>query len=1013
MTASSLTRTRSTPRQRPAGAVLVLEPPRHVDMPPLLLSPGVYELGSHSDCDFVIDADGVALQHVRMEVTAHRLTLTALDCRTWVNDFLVKDTALRRGDRISLGPLTFTLRAATPDDLLTLLPDTLDLEPAVAATNLDPQPEQKTIVEAVQEEAPAAITVASPASVAVVAERSEVENAEPVATTVSETALPLEPKLPPAAEPLDEQIAEWQRERLEQERELNELRTQLAALAAGLEERETRLQAFEERLTRREDVLDQRQAEFDAQRTALDARETALTEERVRLENVAHHARAELQSEAEKQAVAWAEWEASQRKLTAQLNAQFAEIAAAEARCSAAKAELDADQQAWLQTRCDWESELAQWEARREEQQLELAQREAEVEQQRDDLTRHRSDIERQRADLHAEACQRASAHRELFEAREATQRERRLFAEQQAAWMEEREAQWNELRERRRRLDADERDLAELQSEIERVREELKAQRAALASTRPAVDEMPAASQIADITPAPIEPTIPTCDDPIIEETETKTEPEAVNEAIALIPSAVEIEPAVADDLSSGAAAEPLPQTWAEAWNSPTECPVASELVTESVGLHEPTNLLPPLLPEALALAETVEMPPIPQDLPAHDAAASTELFSESFSTPPVSPADAEEDDLHAKLAKMFGLPEDFGHQAAVDSKEDGPEVWEPAEAREATDEPRVDLVAEDGTDGDDEDEEWRARLAQMLVATKEEVAVEPAAIKPVPVTPPPLPTNKSASPSATTEHAEEDSIAAYMERLLARNKMGSGSDDAPSAAKSPAAEPVHPAASASTSVTPTHDTDSENDETDEADTAKVSFEVRPRADKDEVRAALQSFRQVANLSARSALAKHSSKAIRGELAVQGVLTGLASIAAMGYWSGPLWGGSVQPLQATGCLIAAGWMGWQIKQSLHRLKNWNPNDHLLSTNSDEDTGTEMVATTTEDATSNAMPSDPDAIRHEFEAPPTIDTVETAEPEIDELAEINDAVSLEEAAGAEPMGGMIGPRGDL
>ena len=80
----------------------------------------------------------------------------------------------------------------------------------------------------------------------------------------------------------------------------------------------------------------------------------------------------------------------------------------------------------------------------------------------------------------------------------------------------------------------------------------------------------------------------------------------------------------------------------------------------------------------------------------------------------------------------------------------------------------------------------------------------------------------------------------------------------------------------------------------------------------------------------ARTALAQHSWKSLRGDVAVQGLLCGGATLAAAGYFSAPLWGSPIQFLPATGCLVAAGWVSWQLTATLQRLKQWNPADKLL-----------------------------------------------------------------------------------
>jgi hypothetical protein len=151
--------------------------------------------------------------------------------------------------------------------------------------------------------------------------------------------------------------------------------------------------------------------------------------------------------------------------------------------------------------------------------------------------------------------------------------------------------------------------------------------------------------------------------------------------------------------------------------------------------------------------------------------------------------------------------------------------------------------------------------------------------------------------------EDAENpDSVAAYMEQLLARSRQGSAS-----AGYSPAKKPVEPPKQPSV----TYNTRAEVDEKpafDEQASTMAEPEApvpapRPRRphDKDALRANLDSMRHVANMSARSALEKHARKRVRGMVAVKSLLAissfaiGLAIFAApvLGLRSSPATGWS------------------------------------------------------------------------------------------------------------------------
>ncbi len=1134
MTASLLTKSRSHAPVTLVAAALVLQPPRHLTIAPLLLLPGHYHVGSDPACDLVLDAAGIAPQHLVLIVGPHGIALRALDSRTWVNEFLVTATSLRKGDRISVGPLTVTLRAATPDDVLTHVPAAMESEPVVVASPSTPQDfaSVDATLEQVQADLAAvqAVEIATPEVIFTPESSNESAMVTPEMAVV-QTPLPVVELVvaeTPAMDDLAERIAAWENERVEQERLLADRRhvlatraasldereaevtawkntradqerhlaerrhdlatravglderearltaweservdqeqhlagkahdlvtraagldehealviarecaiveqernlvekvSELAGRAAGLEERETRLTAFESRLNKREEALDQRQTEFDAQRTAIDYREATLTEERLRLETITNQVRAELAAETEKQAVAWEEWETAQRKLAATLNEQFAEIRDAETRLAAEKAALDAQQQANDLDRQVWETERAEWDARRRQQQLELAQWEAESYQQRNDLSQQSAQLETQRAELHAEVCQRATAHRELVEARQETQRERRLFAEQQAAWMAERDTQWNEFRERRRQIDADEREIANLQVAAREALTQLESDRATLAAAPPPLTlEVPPPDEAAlvvapnerdhveqdqpeDFISKQVMAVSRVADEALIEAASTEVnttptwlmEPAPVADADFTFTHLQERFHEQAIERVEELSVLP-PLGWAQAWHPPAGFSAAPELVTES-----PTPLDGAFF-ESGSLAESLTFALRPP-LESHDIiedAAPHEIIAES--TPLEVPADdlteetAADEELHVRLARMFGLPEDFGHHDAAPETPNSSEgiVAEESPESVAIESNSIEEDLTTGTTGGDADEVWRANLALMLATP----TVEAVATNSLPIEPPPAATKSVASPlpAATTE---EDSIAAYMERLLVRNKMGAGSTDTASESKPAPTSVVEPTR---TIELPVRAQEAPGDFAEDARLSSThavvpTLENKTRVDKDEVRAALQSFREVANLSARTALAEHSSKTLRGELVVQGILTGLASVAALGYWCGPLFGASVQPLHGTGCLIAAGVMGWQISRSLNQLKNWNPDDVLLNENIGEDVASITDLLAQADAAINEVaPNDLQA-----------SVVERAElPASDDQTP-----SLQEPTHTEPMGGMIGPGGDL
>ncbi|MEK6258486.1 MAG: FHA domain-containing protein [Planctomycetota bacterium] len=96
---------------------LVLDPPRHCDLGTILLSWGKHLLGAAHDCSVRVRVEDVEPHHALIVVSEHRTVVKALDPRTWVNEGPVSEMALRPGDRLSIGPLTFRVRAADSDEL--------------------------------------------------------------------------------------------------------------------------------------------------------------------------------------------------------------------------------------------------------------------------------------------------------------------------------------------------------------------------------------------------------------------------------------------------------------------------------------------------------------------------------------------------------------------------------------------------------------------------------------------------------------------------------------------------------------------------------------------------------------------------------------------------------------------------------------------------------------------------------------------------------------------------------
>ena len=131
-----------------------------------------------------------------------------------------------------------------------------------------------------------------------------------------------------------------------------------------------------------------------------------------------------------------------------------------------------------------------------------------------------------------------------------------------------------------------------------------------------------------------------------------------------------------------------------------------------------------------------------------------------------------------------------------------------------------------------------------------------------------------ESFEPAKTSD--EDDSISAYMERLLARNRQVTGKSPTQdeSASTASTAEPMPAPTALKTSSD--HEPDSSTDVEEQRETW-LEDTPRHRQNRDQVRADVQVLRQIANQSARSAVATASRRDIRKQVIVKTIASVLA----------------------------------------------------------------------------------------------------------------------------------------
>lgn len=104
-----------------ASQALVLAPVcRQLELQPVLLDRPRLVIGSDAACAIRLNVPGVQSQHVMILRGPRQLILKAWDARTWLNGGPVTAAPLRAGDVLAVGPIEFRVRTATVDDLLML-----------------------------------------------------------------------------------------------------------------------------------------------------------------------------------------------------------------------------------------------------------------------------------------------------------------------------------------------------------------------------------------------------------------------------------------------------------------------------------------------------------------------------------------------------------------------------------------------------------------------------------------------------------------------------------------------------------------------------------------------------------------------------------------------------------------------------------------------------------------------------------------------------------------------------
>ena len=325
-----------------------------------------------------------------------------------------------------------------------------------------------------------------------------------------------------------------------------------------------------------------------------------------------------------------------------------------------------------------------------------------------------------------------------------------------------------------------------------------------------------------------------------------------------------------------------------------------------------------------------------IPNDLPAQETHASPER--------PLRAADDSLPSLRAQLAEMFDLPEN--PQMAMDSMKqsglglDGADSnqlsssrslsilddiaskqdqaadrheIEPSslvsaftKAQEADSQEKASAEQETSEQELKEEEPWERRLRELAEAGEPNPPPEPKTQEEPPAN----------EPEPTAETEDEFSIEAQLARLLGR----------PYRPDSPAPEKPQPVTITEPPPVPVESSPIENDSSPSVpsvDRSHLNEAPKHKTDRSAVRDEVQSFREVAQISARTALAKHSWNTLKNEFYFISLLTAASSIAATWYLGTFIAGMETDPWKGVTCAIATMLCSHRLVKASAKLNQW------------------------------------------------------------------------------------------
>ncbi len=905
-------------------ATLVLDPVYQADFEPLALTPGNHTLGSAADCSLRLQVAGVQPRHALIIVTRQRVLMQALNERTWVNEIPAVEAVLQVGDRLAIGPVEFQLRAG-------------DSAPDAPQPSVFQQPAPAAVPPMVER------TPTTPLSTNIEAELVEqirrlqeeiVEQDKKLQAGLERRAAA--PTLPATPEPQPQGFERAQRRikqakrkealvrslmaelkthtemALKRQRELEQRQTQLTQHQDDLDRRAEELRHNEELLVKQRAELEQAQPQIDRESANLTAQTASLADERARVEAREQELsqrseeldakNRELDRETEKLRRRHAEFnerQAHMEQQKEQLETQEADTAGDIELNSSQRAQLEADravlaasreelQQEWDaldESRASLDETRAQLESDRKEleagladldtRQKSLVEETSTLQQQREQLEQDRQEFESRTGDLDARRTSLDEEQSALQQQREQLEQDRRDF-ESQTADLESRQAsletEMSTLQQQREQLEHDRAELSAREQELESQKTQLADERA---QHQQSVDESAKTDEGDSETQAELQMQL--------------AELESERELLARERQSID---------------EQRERLGAEAQQLQIE---RQELLAQA----RQQQGSPADSTDAKSRLEW-------EKLQAGQGAAS---FTDNFGPGVGSDPDAEKSisqipesqeevsELRDTLAGMFGLETGELTERSASPAETGealPSLQEPPR------EPSPPVEQFPTSPG-------LPPLAAEPMATEPQMAGPSAG----PVAGGP------ATDTGEAEAAEDDSIAAYMERLLARNRQGAGSGTefqsvaTPSPQPSPQPRP-QPTPLVSQAPPGGQQPTAQFSEIDASETAAPLTEPpqpRHQQDKEAARANLNSLREVANMSARTAIATHTGKQLRGKVLLKCLLAGSSFVVSAALLSGSQWGFPGYTLHGWGALAVGGIMAVELARSTIKMR--------------------------------------------------------------------------------------------